>query len=87
MIIKAFVAPVLNNFWFLFFVENFHYHNDHFMKILKLCRFSFFLMVDILLVQNKTAQNKSTKSNKSTKFFLFHLIVQLSSKTYKCAWH
>ena len=33
LIIKVFKAPVLDDFWFLFFVENFQNCNDHFMEI------------------------------------------------------
>ena len=31
--LRAFKAPILNDFWFLFFVENFQNRNDHFMEI------------------------------------------------------
>ena len=30
---QSFVAPILNDFWFLFSIENFHNRNDHFMEI------------------------------------------------------
>ena len=37
LIIKVLVTPALNNFWFLFFVENFQKCNDGFIKIWYTC--------------------------------------------------
>ena len=35
--LSVFVVLILNDFWFLFFVENFHNHNDHFLEIWYAC--------------------------------------------------